>query len=384
MELGHAVSISRAGRTARATALASTVALTMLAPSIAVAGGYSVAIFKGSSFNGHVLGMTGDGINASGDIVGEMPVDFVQDGLLLGSEHGALVKAGAITDLHDLDNDANAHFGDGARAVAVNTSELAVGWSYNRTSVGGNVFQRPVSWQNGQIHDLGVFPHETTGYGDVEATNINRTGQIIGFANCLCSVSTVAWTLRNGVTSNLPTLGGRNAEAWGINDAGQIVGAADTTNGSFTHATLWQDGTVRDLGALPGGQFSEAVSINASGVAVGFSTLVETEDGESLDFGDRHAVIFHSGAITDLTPDLLFNNDAFATSINASGQIVGSRAGRAFLWQNGVGVDLNTLISPSSGITLGSANGINDNGQIVGTGKLSGSSITVAYVLTPQ
>ncbi len=356
----------------------------VLAPGLAAASGYSVAVFRGSAFNGHSLGMTGDGINAGGNIVGEGSVDFTVSGQLQGDTHGLLVRAGALVDLRDLDSDANVQFGDGSRAVAINASNLIVGWSYNATSVGGDVFQRPVAWQNGQIRDLGVFPHATTGYADVEATGVNTAGQIVGFALCDCSLPTVAWTLQGSTVTNLATLGGAEAEAWGINDAGQIVGAADIATAGVTHAALWQAGTVRDLGALPGGHFSEAVAINAGGVAVGFSTLAETSSGVTLDFGDRHAVVFHDGVLTDLTRDLPFDNDAFATGINVHGTIVGARAGRAFVWQNGVGTDLNTLIPANAGITLTSANGINDAGQIVGTGRVAGSSIPVAFVLTPQ
>lgn len=365
-------------------ARASLVAAIVLAPGLAAASGYSVAVFRGAAFNGQSLGMTGDGINAGGNIVGEGSVDFTVDGELEGDSHGLLVRAGALVDLHDLDNDANVQFGDGSRAVAINASNLIVGWSFAATSVGGDVFQRPVAWQNGRIRDLGMFPHATTGYDDVEATNVNTGGQIVGFALCNCSLPTVAWTLQGNTVTHLPTLGGAEAEAWGINDAGQIVGAADIATAGITHAALWQGRTVRDLGALRGGQFSEAVSINASGVAVGFSTLAETVSGVTLDFGDRHAVVFRGGVLTDLTPDLLFNNDAFATGINVHGTIVGVRAGRAFVWQNGVGTDLNTLIPANAGITLTSANGINDAGQIVGTGQVAGSSIPVAFVLTPQ
>lgn len=355
------------------------------APGVAAASGYSVAVHQGNTFDGQSLGMTGSGINAGGDIVGEGAFEFMADGVLEGSFHGILVKAGALTDLTDLDHDANVEFGDGASAIAVNASRVAVGWSFAATSVGGDVFQRPVAWQNGQVRDLGMFPHATTGYDDVEATNINTGGQIVGFALCNCSLPTVAWTLRGSTVTRLPTLGGASAEAWGLNDAGQIVGAADTRVAQVTHAAVWQSGTARDLGALPGGMFSEAVSINASGVAVGFSTLAETVNGVKLDFGDRHAVVFQSGRLTDLTPDLPFNNDAFATAINVHGQIVGARAGRAFLWQNGVGTDLNTLIPASAGVTLTSANGINDSGQIVATGHPSTNpEITVAVVLTPQ
>lgn len=374
--------IARAGRPRLALAVIPVLALV---PRIAAAGGYSVAVFQGNAFNGHSLGMTGDGINAGGDIVGGGSFDFMLDGELEGADHGILVKAGALVDLTDLDHDANVQFGDGARAVALNASRVAVGWSFAATSVGGDVFQRPVAWQNGQVRDLGAFPHATTGYDDVEATGINTGGQIVGFALCNCSLATKAWTLQGSTVTRLPTLGGASAEAWGINDAGQIVGAADTKAAGVTHAALWQSGTVRDLGGLRGGTFSEAVSINASGVAVGFSTLTETQNGVTLDFGDRHAVVFQSGKITDLTPDLPFDVDAFATAINGSGQIVGAREGSAFIWQNGVGTDLNTMIPAGTGVTLTSANGINDSGQIVATGHPTANpNLTVAVVLTPQ
>jgi len=245
---------------------------------------------------------------------------------------------------------------------------------------GEDTFQRAVTWQNGEIHDLGMFPHATTGYDDVEATNINDQGLIIGFAGCHCSLPAQAWSLSNGVVTVLPTLGGRGAEAWGVNASGQIVGAADTTTVGVTHATLWQNGAVSDLGALPSGGFSEAVSINASGVAVGFSTLIA---GGAL--GDRHAVIFQGGTVTDLTPTLPSFNDAVAEGINVHGVIVGARSGRAFIWQNGVGTDLNTLIPSGSGVTLTSASGINDSGQIVGIAiPTTGARNAVAFLLTPQ
>jgi len=143
---------------------------------------------------------------------------------------------------------------------------------------------------------------------------------------------------------------------------------------------------VRDLGALAGGTFSEAVSVNGGGVAVGFSTLVETFDGVGLDFGDRHAVVFQNGTVTDLTPDLPIFSDAVATGINTAGTIVGFKGGDAFIWENGVGTDLNTLIPSDAGVVLSAANGINDKGQIAATGspKSNPNRITVGVLLTPQ
>src|SRR5690349_18842768 len=97
-----------ARRAVRRVALAS-IAAAAIAPGVAHAGGYSVAVFHGNSFRSTSLGMTGDGINARGDIVGESPVIVQVSGQLLGSNHGVEVKAGgAFVDLPDLDRDANA------------------------------------------------------------------------------------------------------------------------------------------------------------------------------------------------------------------------------------------------------------------------------------
>ena len=78
------------------------------------------------------------------------------------------------------------------------------------------------------------------------------------------------------------------------------------------------------------------------------------------------------------------NSEAFA--INERGQIVGAAntaagAVRAFLWQAGVMIDLNTLIPDGSGWVLVSARGISEGGQIVGTGTLNG--VTRGFLLTP-
>jgi probable HAF family extracellular repeat protein len=45
---------------------------------------------------------------------------------------------------------------------------------------------------------------------------------------------------------------------------------------------------------------------------------------------------------------------------------------KAFLYSNGTMIDLNSLLPANSGWQLIQANGINDSGQIVGTGFLNG------------
>jgi probable HAF family extracellular repeat protein len=79
---------------------------------------------------------------------------------------------------------------------------------------------------------------------------------------------------------------------------------------------------------------------------------------------------------------------SIARGINSSDQIVGGSGlpgdvtFHGFLYQNNQLIDLNTLISPDSGWVLGSANAINDNGWIVGTG-LNPQGQASAFLLEP-
>ncbi|MGO9401988.1 MAG: hypothetical protein ACLPVW_00805 [Terriglobales bacterium] len=74
--------------------------------------------------------------------------------------------------------------------------------------------------------------------------------------------------------------------------------------------------------------------------------------------------------------------------INDLGQVVGGSwdaegNDRAYLWQNGVMTDLNTLISPDSPLYLIEATGtINDQGQIAGIGLTSAGDVH-AFLATP-
>ncbi|MFO0811246.1 MAG: PEP-CTERM sorting domain-containing protein [Gemmataceae bacterium] len=126
----------------------------------------------------------------------------------------------------------------------------------------------------------------------------------------------------------LGDLGGQNSVGWAINDGGQVAGSADTASG-VTHAFRYTDGAgMVDLGALlPAGR-SEA------------------------------------------------------WGINNGGDVVGTSAGGAFLYRDGMGVTfLNAVIDPTSGWTLGTPFDINDNGWIVGTGTRGG--LQRAFLLTP-
>jgi len=73
-------------------------------------------------------------------------------------------------------------------------------------------------------------------------------------------------------------------------------------------------------------------------------------------------------------------DEVVGNSVSAPGPLMGNP--RPFLWRDGVMVDLNTLIPADSPLKLLTASGINDRGQITGSGVTSNGEIH-AYLATP-
>src|SRR5436309_13109347 len=117
---------------------------------------------------------------------------------------------------------------------------------------------------------------------------------------------------------DIPTLGGPAAYgnvdnagfAQFINNPGVVVGGADSSihdpnapncgnaDCFLTHAFRWQDGVLTDLGTLPGGDRSQAISINARGWIAGGS---KTGEFDPLTGGLQfHGVLWKDGEIIDL------------------------------------------------------------------------------------
>ena len=194
---------------------------------------------------------------------------------------------------------------------------------------------------------------------------------------------------QNGVFVDLGVLpGGSNSCTQWINSQGWVAGGSE--NGQFdpftgypqVRAVLWKNGKIRDLGTL-GGTESVAYGINDAGDVVGFAsnTIPDSLTGYMYAFGatQTHAFLWKEGVIRDL--GTLGGPDSIAFNVNERGQIAGnsftSFAGNSlspipvaapFLWENGKMINLGGL-----GGTYTAENDLNNRGQVVGFSFITGN-----------
>jgi probable HAF family extracellular repeat protein len=166
---------------------------------------------------------------------------------------------------------------------------------------------------------------------------------------------------------------------------GTLLGSADTAtvdsgylppcgsgfcDGFQQHAFAWRDGTLTDLGVLPGTTGSSIDQINGHGFGAGVA-----ETALSLNPGGI-AVLFAHGQVISLGT-LPGGSQSFAQNINDQGQVAGNSSNgipdpfsifnwgtetRSFVWRGGVMRDLGSLGGPDTMMSWQNA-----RGEIVGT-----------------
>lgn len=192
---------------------------------------------------------------------------------------------------------------------------------------------------------------ETVGDSGNGANDINDSNIVVGsgaVVNGNSSFETaVAW---DAAGKGKLIGGGRIGRASAINKSGVIVGIVD----NFPARWASIDASPARLPLPPGArQFGEAKDVNDSGVAVGY---VQEGDG-------THALLWQNGGVTDL-------GKGVANAINNNGEIAGEFGGIAGVRKpDGTVVDINAALPHGSKWGLGIPADINDGGQIVGTGQ---------------
>jgi uncharacterized delta-60 repeat protein len=286
-----------------------------------------------------------------------------------GNSRAARFTGGSLTDVGTLG-------GPSAVANGINAAGVVVGSAQNASATNDYV---AYSYDGSTVTSLG-----TLGGASSTAYAVNDSGVVVGDSFLAGGIASPqhAFVYQNGSMTDLGTLGGPSADlssAYAINNAGQIAGVSFVTTGE-QHAFLRTGTTLRDLGTLSGGNFSAAFGINEAGQVVGRSNA-------AIPGGDSDFAFLFDGATMTSLGTLAGDASSLARDINNSGQVVGASVKsdtdqRAFVYAAGTGMqDLNAMIPAGSGWTLLEAKSINDTGQIVGTGRLNGT--TRGFLLNP-
>jgi probable extracellular repeat, HAF family len=280
-------------------------------------------------------------------------------------------------------------------AIDVNNRGDVAGYA-----LGSAVFSTGILWQNGVLRDIGV-PQGSSGVvvngmnadgvlvgvtqedravqwkdgawsflGFVgEAKAINREGAIAG-TQVIAGPHERAVLLRDGVLTELGTLGGPDSRVNAMNDWGHVVGRASLVDRS--HPFRWANGEMRDLGSLDRHN-SVATAINNHNVIV----------GDAFDDAAHMTAFLWYGRMFRLLPAF---SQVFPFAINDRNDIVGriEDTHTAFLLADGELVTLDRLPAVRAAhLTDLLPRAISEQRWIVGT-AISPSGGVHGFVMMPD
>jgi len=253
---------------------------------------------------------------------------------------------------------------------------------------------------------------EFPGVNNTFALGINNADQVVGGYCGNCNVTGGLAFLYSGGLYATITAPGANAEAWDINNQGLIVGTYQNSSGVTTgfsgNSTVFVPGSaatvaqgVSDLGQVVGWYYTDPARTSGFLYSNGMYTTLNVPSAVSTTitginnagqivgwYSDSnnhvHGFLYSNGMYT--TFDVPFSSAMNPYGINNLGQIVGSYVlGGSefnFLYSNGM---YTTFNNPRS-FSFAEFRGINDGGQILGTGGNSVENfgfLVTALVPTP-
>lgn len=175
-----------------------------------------------------------------------------------GAQHAALWSGGMLKDLGTLGGSTSAAFSIDDAATVHGTSTTAGGQT--------NVFK----WTSGGMTDLGALPPTSS-----SVVAVNRAGEAIGQFSTF-PASGYFW--KAGTSTTLAMTPGK------LNDLGEVAGID-----SAKHLVVWRDGVTTDLGTI-GGNVLEITAIDSAGRIIGRAKIAS---------GAEHAFLFQPAACSN-------------------------------------------------------------------------------------
>jgi probable HAF family extracellular repeat protein len=192
---------------------------------------------------------------------------------------------------------------------------------------------------------------------DFDMFTIRFSGRLMGMTLLCLFVSTARSGAQQYSVKDLGTLPGNSvSKGFALNNEAQAVG--DSSSPTAAIATLFSGGKVTNIGA-PGSSVSVATAINDSGEVAGWNSF------NSASFTPQ-AFLFSNGSNNNITSLSLFPSGAEPSGMNNSGEVVGTgyltnANFHAFLYTGGKMTDLG----PANAYQA-SAVAVNNSGQIIG------------------
>ena len=204
----------------------------------------------------------------------------------------------------------------------------------------------------------------------IRAYAINDAGQVVGISSA--GLGSVLW--QDGTIVDLwETIGIGGTD---INNLGQIAGSIPA--GSYSsHAAFWDGSQVIDLGTL-GGLYSFATGVNDLGQVIG--------ESERAPGGDRifYGFLWDRGRLTDLSE--LVGYKVRGLHLNNCGEVLLPGTGRSdeafYVYHAERGLrPVRGVYGPEAGWWYFYGRGMNDAGEIVGSGSMTGPGL--GFLIAP-